>query len=396
MAINFPATNGQPTDGTFTYSAAGITYSWNGESWEAAGAGASAVDLTVFEVGADAAASGGGGISYDQNTGTFTYTPPDLSGYISSVASLNDIGDVTITNVAAGNAITWSDVDSSWVNVPIDTWLPKIGGTVTGIAAFENNVTIKGTTRLEGRVDFYDDSTPNKKYFEYLSGAIDQVTADQSDPRVFLGYSQYLGTEIQYLDTAYDAAAEAFVEPNPGFRWLYKDSEFGLLGRAKTLAHFGDNGCQLYHEDTKRLETTATGVNVVGDLTVNGVTHYSRTTVQTGILTLSNGGIANVDLTAPPSFLLLKIDTTAAAWVTLYASSTARTDDANRDITVDPTPGDGVLAEVVTTGNATQLITPATICFNANGNNTTYAKIVNRSGATTNLQVTLHYVQLEA
>jgi len=39
MAINFPATGGQPTDGSFTYTAAGITYSWNGESWTSFGGG---------------------------------------------------------------------------------------------------------------------------------------------------------------------------------------------------------------------------------------------------------------------------------------------------------------------------------------------------------------------
>ena len=42
MAINFPSTAGQATDGTFTYVVAGITYSWNGESWTAAGSGATA------------------------------------------------------------------------------------------------------------------------------------------------------------------------------------------------------------------------------------------------------------------------------------------------------------------------------------------------------------------
>ena len=50
MAINFPSTAGQPTNGSYTYTVAGISYSWNGESWEAAGAGASATDLTLLSV----------------------------------------------------------------------------------------------------------------------------------------------------------------------------------------------------------------------------------------------------------------------------------------------------------------------------------------------------------
>ena len=36
MAINFPSTAGQPTNGSYTYTVAGISYSWNGESWVAA------------------------------------------------------------------------------------------------------------------------------------------------------------------------------------------------------------------------------------------------------------------------------------------------------------------------------------------------------------------------
>ena len=36
------------------------------------------------------------------------------------------------------------------------------------------------------------------------------------------------------------------------------------------------------------------------------------------------------------------------------------------------------------------------ICFNSVGTGTTYAKIVNKSGSTTNVQVTLTYVALEA
>ena len=48
MAINFPATAGQATDGTFTYTVAGITYAWNGSSWAAAGAGASATNRSLF------------------------------------------------------------------------------------------------------------------------------------------------------------------------------------------------------------------------------------------------------------------------------------------------------------------------------------------------------------
>ena len=85
MAINFPSTAGQATDGSYTYTVAGIVYSWNGESWEAAGAGASATDRTLFSVNQNAA-SGGGSLAYNNNSGVFDYTPPDFSSYLTAEA----------------------------------------------------------------------------------------------------------------------------------------------------------------------------------------------------------------------------------------------------------------------------------------------------------------------
>ena len=62
----------------------------------------------------------------------------------------------------------------------------------------------------------------------------------------------------------------------------------------------------------------------------------------------------------------------------------------------DPLPGSGVLAEVITTGATTQIITPGTICYNTAANDQTYMKVVNKSGATNTITVTLTYLQLEA
>ena len=54
------------------------------------------ITLADLSVGAEATASGDGGISYDNTTGVFTYTPPDLSTY-QSVFTTN----VITTNTAA-------------------------------------------------------------------------------------------------------------------------------------------------------------------------------------------------------------------------------------------------------------------------------------------------------
>ena len=43
MAIDFPATSGQATDGSYTHTASGITWAWDGTTWKAQGVTASYV-----------------------------------------------------------------------------------------------------------------------------------------------------------------------------------------------------------------------------------------------------------------------------------------------------------------------------------------------------------------
>ncbi len=50
MAINFPSTSGQLTDGSFTYTAAGITWSWDGTSWNALGVSSTGAVETLDSV----------------------------------------------------------------------------------------------------------------------------------------------------------------------------------------------------------------------------------------------------------------------------------------------------------------------------------------------------------
>jgi len=287
MAINFPSTAGQATDGTFTYVAAGITYSWNGESWTAAGSGASATDLTVFSA-TNATASGGGSLAYNSNTGGFTFTPPDLSGYLTSVGVLNNHTDVNITGVADNQLLKYNASTTDWEN-----W------------------------------------TPN-----YLTSETDPV----------FGASE--AASITSTDTT---------NWNTAYGW----------GNHATAGYLTGSALQ------------------------------SRTTSNVTATSVANGGVANVDISTPKTYALLKVQTSHAAWVTLYTDTASRTNDSARSENTDPIPGSGVLAEVITTGAITQLISPGTIGYNSAGTGTTYLKVVNKSGATANITVTLHFVQLE-
>jgi plastocyanin len=90
MAINFPDTTGQATDGSFTKTdlTTGVTWSWNGTSWAALGVDATTsvtvvrgISLTDLSISSPTSASGTGDINYDNASGVFTFVPPDLSTY---------------------------------------------------------------------------------------------------------------------------------------------------------------------------------------------------------------------------------------------------------------------------------------------------------------------------
>ena len=124
----------------------------------------------------------------------------------------------------------------------------------------------------------------------------------------------------------------------------------------------------------------------------------SRTTANASTSSIADAASDNITITAAKTYVLHKIQTSAAAWVTLYTDTSSRTSDASRSETTDPLPGSGVVAEVIHTSGTTSLITPGTIGFNNDGTPSTnvYAKVVNKSGSTQAITVTLTYLSLES
>tara|TARA_Y100000589_G_scaffold64934_1_gene56356 strand:+ start:521 stop:1525 length:1005 start_codon:yes stop_codon:yes gene_type:complete len=334
MAINFPATAGQATDGTFTYTVAGITYAWNGSSWAAAGAGASATNRSLFSVSQNSPA-GGGTLAYDPNSGSFSYTPPSLSGFLTTESD-------TLATVTGRGASTTDQVTLS-------------GGIQTTGVTF--------TTSGNGKLSCNGDIGANCDMF-YVNNQNNTIT-------------------------------------------LFRASNTSGCILSDTAGNF-------------RVQTLTTGVTISGTLTAGGLVYPTNNGVNGQVLTsngagnvtwstpagarttsnvtnaIANEAVANTSLVTPKTYALIKVQTSHAAWVTLYSDTASRTADASRGINVDPLPGSGVLSEVITTGAQTQLITPGVICFNSAGTGTTYAKVVNKSGSTANLTVTLTYVVLES
>jgi hypothetical protein len=123
----------------------------------------------------------------------------------------------------------------------------------------------------------------------------------------------------------------------------------------------------------------------------------NRANISATVGPLSNAVSINSDLTGYKGYALYKIATSAASWIRVYTSSSARTADATRTQDVDPQPGAGVIAEIISTGANTVIVSPAAVGFNDDTpvSNTVPIAITNLSGAPATITVTLTMLQLE-
>jgi hypothetical protein len=129
-----------------------------------------------------------------------------------------------------------------------------------------------------------------------------------------------------------------------------------------------------------------------------GGTLAARAAVAATTASLANSATGNLTIVGYKGYMLYKIQTSAAAWVRIYTDTTSRTADATRVEGADPTPGSGVVAEVITTGAQTILISPGALGFSNETVPDTNIQlaVTNKSGGTTTITVTLTAVQLEA
>jgi len=477
MALNFPATAGQATDGTFTYTAAGITYSWNGESWVAAGAGGSAIDLTVFSV--TTTDTGTAALSYNSNTGIFEFTPPDLSSYYQSTDFSTNvvIGDATagdaivsgatdnvIIGNNAGSAITTQndnifigngagELDIGSLNIAIGA---QAGDVYWGEYQNIENVYIgrnagNGIRSGNGNIALGEqalacNATNNFSFgniaigyqaMATLNGGLDggsynTCIGQQAGYKISSGEANVLIGEYaasSMTSGSYNVMIGAIAgdDISTGSNNVIINGGNYMNGGTAGFTTSTSDSLWIGHSSYPWIKGTSSGntrnVEIPGQLTAGGLAYptsngtsgqvltsdgagnvtwgasssglQTRTTAQATASNVVSNGTANISITTPATYALLKIQTSHAAWVTLYTDTTSRTNDASRTEQTDPTPGSGVIAEVITAGAATQLISPGTIGFNSAGTGTTYAKVVNKSGATASITVTLHYVQLE-
>ena len=150
--------------------------------------------------------------------------------------------------------------------------------------------------------------------------------------------------------------------------------------------------------------TAGTGISVLEaptdtwTVSVDGATLGSRTLLSDTTSTLADGISGTLDLSGYKGYALYSIETSHASWVRVYTDSASRTADAGRSEFVDPASDAGVIAETITTGAQTILLSPGVIGFNNENPVTSIipVSVTNRSGGNAAITVTLKAIQLEA
>ena len=341
MAINFPSSPSLND----TYTTGGITWTWDGSTWKASSSftetdpvytASAAANVTTAKINNWDTAYGWG------DHGTVGY----LTSYTETDPAFNASAASTIT----GTQVTNWDTAYGWGDHASANYVTATGSqdiTTTGKIYYSNN--------------FADLTALNNVNATTYHGMFAHVHAEGH------GYFAHAGGWTQLLDT-------------------------GCL-----LGELADVSVTAFSPNTNDV-LTWDGSNWGPSAPSGGSSLQSRTTASASTSSIANDASADITISAAKTYALQKIQTSAAAWVTLYTDTTSRTNDASRGETTDPVSGSGVIAEVITTGAATQKITPGTIGWNDDGtpSSNVYLKVVNKSGSTQAITVTLYYVQLEA
>ena len=394
MAIDFPATTGQATDGSFAHTASGITWAWDGTTWKAQGVTGSYV-LPTASATALGGVKVGSGLSIS-------------SGVLSRDAiGINGLSDVTTGTISTGNVLKWNGsawaaaTDASYTNTDVDTHLNQSNPT-SGYVLSWNGSDYAWVANSGGGGGA---ATPEITWTLTANGVSDYVFAgdgfptNQNDPTLYLMRGQTYkfvnntgGHPFRIQSTG--AQAGGGTQYNSGV--TNQDAGNGVTLTFVVPMNAPDT---LYYQCTAHPAMFGT-INILTQGSGGGGTGLgSRSTVSATTASLADNASGNISITAHKSYALLSIKPSVAAWVTLYTDAAARTADVNRVQGADPAPDAGVIAEVITTAAATEVkMSPGVIGWNndTTPSTTVYAKVVNKSGSAATVDVELKVVQLEA
>ena len=402
MAIDFPATSGQATDGSYTHTASGITWAWDGTTWKAQG-------ITSSYVLPTASATVIGGVK----VGTGLSINSSTSVLSADSIALDGLSDVSTSGVNSGEILKYNG--SSWAPAADDSGASALTIKDEGIdkttAASSIDFVGAGVTATNSGTDVTvtipgggGSGAPEITWTLTANGTSDYVFSgdgfptSQNDPTLYLIRGQTYkftnntgGHPFRIQSTG--ATAGGGTAYNNG---VTNQDATGATNQTLTFVVPMDAPDTLYYQCIAHLAMFGT-IKVLTQGAGTGL--GGRSVVSATTASLADNAAGDISITAHKSYALLSIKPSVAAWVTLYTDAAARTADANRVQGADPAPDAGVIAEVITTAAATEVrMSPGVIGWNndATPSTTVYAKVVNKSGSTGTIDVELKVLQLEA
>ncbi len=345
-----------------------------------------------------------------------------------------------------GGGLTGITGTGSGVNVQDSGTARGTPGTLNFGTGLTVAAPVGGVSLIESSFDIVSDTTPQ------LGGNLDTnskniVLGDSSGAsvnRLTLGaapdMSLYHDGTSGSIDLTNGSLTVRVHNSNGKGFYIEDPNGTATIAKFEKDATSGKGRCELMFDGAKTFETVDGGVDITGTLEVTGVLTAggltypntngtsgqqltsdgagnvtwgaagsggggtslgSRTTKAGTTSTLAAAASADLNITgAFKAYALLKIAIDHPAWVVLYTNDTTRTADDARAEGTDPTPGSGVLAEVLTTtaGASTFVMTPGLLGWNDDGTpaTTIYAKVKNKDSSARAITVTLTVIQLEA
>lgn len=386
-----------------------------------------AIPTDIFDLGITDGTNGQ--VLTTNGAGALTFTTID------SIESIDDLTDVTITTPSAGQVLKYDG--NFWVNSTDST------GDVSEIEDL-TDVTI--TTPIVGQILKYDGNfwintesasgevnagTANRLAYYASSGAVVQdtganLTWDSTNLNITgtvtatgeVSYVRaYFNTlvELQAVNAStwhgmvahvHEGGGRMYYAHGGAWQPMANSSDLNMfktiavLGQPSVEADTASDTLTLVAGDNITITTDAVSDTItISSTGSQGATLNSRATLSGTSPSLTTNQQGPIDIAEGyKTYALLKVQTSAAAWVRIYVSEAARQADAGRTEGTDPLPGAGVVAEVITTGAQTVLITPGTIGFNNEAPVTENIpiRVTNLSDSTAAITVTLTAVQLEA
>jgi hypothetical protein len=256
----------------------GQVLKWNGSQW------APANDLTAEGVGigltdlsaTTASASGNGSLSYDNTSGVFTFTPPNLSTYLTSTGSIDSHTDVTITSATTTQLLRYNG--TQWAN-----WTPNFLTTETDpvfSASVAAGITSTNTSNWNTAYGWGNHAsagylTTESDTLQTITNRGTTTTATITAGGLALGDNKIAAFgDSNDLQIFHNSSVSVIRDAGTGGLLIDSDNEIKLAKNGTgndTLALFTvDGSAELYYDNAKKFETTSTGATVTGNLNFTG------------------------------------------------------------------------------------------------------------------------------